>query len=335
MRAAYVRTPNAADPVAALQIGEVETPEPPAGWVPVTVQAASINHHDLWSLRGRAVHPDRLPMVLGTDAAGVTTDGQEVIVHAVIARPEWVGDETLDPQRTLLSEWYPGTMAEQVSVPPQNLVAKPAGLSFEEAACLPTAWLTAWRMLTQNAGLTEAGTVLVQGASGGVATAAVILGHALGHRVWVTSRSRESRELALARGAAAVFAPGDRVPERVDAVLETVGEATWAHSVRALRPGGTLVICGATTGANPPADLNRIFFQQLRVIGSTMGTRAQLAELATFLIERGIRPPIDRVLGLDQADTALAAVAAGGLTGKVVLRLVTSQSAVREPRSDR
>ena len=140
-------------------------------------------------------------MILGCDAAGVDEDGNEVIVHSVIASPGWHGDETLDPERTLLSELLPGTLAERVAVPRRNLVPKPAALSFEEAACLPTAWLTAYRMLFTRARVAPGSTVLVQGAGGGVSTALIQLGAAAGLRVWVTSRSEEKRRRALALGA--------------------------------------------------------------------------------------------------------------------------------------
>src|SRR5262245_25222406 len=126
-------------------------PEPPDGWTTVTVKATSLNHHDLWSLRGVGLGEEQLPRILGRDAAGLDEDGNEVIVHAVIASPGWRGDETLDPKRSLLSERHPGTFAERVAVPRHNLVPKPPELSFEQAACLPTAWLTAYRMLFTNA----------------------------------------------------------------------------------------------------------------------------------------------------------------------------------------
>ena len=136
------------DPLAALSLGEHPDPSPPDGWVTVTVKAASLNHHDVWTLRGVGISPDRLPIVLGCDAAGVDADGNEVIVHAVVGEGAGHGgDETLDPSRSLLSERYDGTFAEKVAVPRGNLVPKPASLSFEEAACLPTAYLTAYRML--------------------------------------------------------------------------------------------------------------------------------------------------------------------------------------------
>jgi NADPH:quinone reductase-like Zn-dependent oxidoreductase len=283
------------------------------------VRAAALNHHDVWTLRGVGISADRLPIVVGCDAAGVDEDGHDVIVHAVIGDPSvGGGDETLDPRRSLLSERYDGTFAERVAVPRRNLVPKPVALSFTEAACLPTAYLTAYRMLFTKSGLQPGATILVQGAGGGVATALIILGRAAGFRVWATSRDERKRDRALELGADQVFPDGARLPERVDAVLESVGQATWAHSLRALRPGGRIVVCGATSGAVPPADLNRVFFLQLSVVGSTMGTRDELERLATFLEQTGVRPTIDRVLPLSQAKDGFAAMIAGDVFGKVV-----------------
>src|SRR5215469_13020252 len=264
------------DPLSGLELGERPEPSPPAGWTTVTVKATSLNHHDLWTLRGVGVAQDRLPIVLGCDAAGIDSGGNPVVVHAVVGDPAWTGDETLDPRRSLLSEKHDGTLAERVAVPRRNLVPKPDALTFEEAACLPTAYLTAFRMLFFTAGIEPGSTILIQGAGGGVATALILLGRAAGYRVWATSRSEAKRDRALALGADQVFPPGARLPERVDAVMETVGEATWAHSLRALKPGGAIVICGATSGSAPPADLSRVFFLQLSVVGSTMGTRDEL-----------------------------------------------------------
>ncbi|MEU8267168.1 zinc-binding dehydrogenase [Sphaerisporangium sp. NPDC049002] len=304
-------------PLAGLTLGEHAEPKVPEGWTTVTVRAAALNHHDLWTLKGVGIRQDRLPIVLGCDAAGVDEDGNEVVVHSVIGTPV-NGDETLDPKRSLLSETYDGTFAERVAVPRRNLVPKPAALSFEEAACLPTAWLTAYRMLFDKAGLEPGSTVLVQGAGGGVATALIALGRAGGYRVWATSRSEEKRARALELGADQVFAPGSRLPERVDAVMETVGQATWDHSLKSLRPGGRIVVSGATSGAVPPADLNRVFFLQLSVVGSTMGTRDQLGRLATFLEQTGVRPVVDRVVPLTRADEGFAALHQGDVFGKIV-----------------
>ena len=191
-------------------------------------------------------------------------------------------------------------------------------MSFEEAACLPTAYLTAYKMLFAKSGAEPGATILVQGASGGVATALILLGRAAGYRVWATSRTEAKRERALELGADQAFETGARLPERVDVVMETVGEATWAHSVRSLKPGGRIVICGATSGDAPPAELTRIFFTQLSVTGSTMGTRDQLARLARFCEQTGVRPVIDQVLPLTRARDGFAAMIAGDLFGKVV-----------------
>src|SRR6201986_2329776 len=318
MFAAYAARIDAENPLNGLETGERPAPEPPAGWVTVTVKAAALNHHDVWSLRGVGLPADRLPMILGCDAAGADADGNEVGVHGVIGDANAGGDETLDPRRSLLSERYQGTLAQQVMVPTRNLVPKPAALTFEEAACLPTAYLTAYKMLFDKSGAQPGSTILVQGAGGGVATALILLGRAAGYRMGVTSRTEAKREAALKLGADQAFATGARLPERVDVVMETVGQATWAHSVRSLKPGGRIVISGATSGDIPPAELTRIFFTQLSVVGSTMGTRDQLGRLLRFCEQTGTRPLIDRVLPLADAREGFAAMIDGSHTGKVV-----------------
>jgi NADPH:quinone reductase-like Zn-dependent oxidoreductase len=304
-----------------LEVGERPEPQAPEGWTTVTVQAVSLNHHDLFSLQGIGLPQERMPMILGTDAAGFDEDGNEVVVHGVVASDGWTGDETLDPKRTLFSELHQGTMAEKVAVPRRNVLPKPAGMSFAEAACLPTAWLTAYRMLFVKSGLRPGQTVLVQGASGGVATALIVLGRAAGYRIWVTGRSEEKRAAALALGADQAFESGARLPERVDAVMETVGEATWSHSIKSLKPGGVLVISGATTGFNPGAELNRIFFTQLSVVGSTMGTRSELESLIQLCTVTGIRPQIDAELPLTQARDGFERMLEGRMNGKIVFTL--------------
>ena len=319
MLAVTCTSQSADDPLSGLTVGDRPDPEVPDGWARVHVRAASLNHHDLWSLKGVGLPADRLPMVLGCDAAGVTDDGREVVVHGLIGDRDWAGDDTLDPKRTILSELHQGTLAEQVVVPVRNLLPKPADLSFAEAACLPTAWLTAYRMLFTNAGVSPGDRVLVQGAGGGVSTAAIALARAAGLVVWVTGRDEAKRARAVQLGAHEVFEPGARLPAKVDAVLETVGKATWSHSMRALRPGGTLVVSGATTGADPSADLNRLFFLQLRVVGSTMGTRDELAGLLSMLAATGVRPQVDEVVPLAEARRAFERLASGDVVGKLVL----------------
>jgi NADPH:quinone reductase-like Zn-dependent oxidoreductase len=318
MLAVFASDTDPDDPLRGLEVGERPEPTSAEGWATVAVRAASLNHHDLWSLRGVGLDRDRLPMILGTDAAGVDEDGNEVVVHSVISDDSWRGDETLDPRRSILSERHQGTFAKLVVVPRRNLVPKPPELTFEDAACLPTAWLTAYRMLFTRAVVAPGMTVLVQGASGGVASALVVLGSAAGARMWVTGRSKRRRAEALALGADRAFEPDTRLPERVDVVMETVGQATWSHSVRSLKPGGKIIVSGATTGDSPPAELRRVFFLQLSVIGSTMGTRDELERLIRLCAEKNIRPVIDETLPLEEARQGFEAMLAGEVVGKIV-----------------
>jgi NADPH:quinone reductase-like Zn-dependent oxidoreductase len=319
MFAVYAKEPNADDPLASLVVGERSEPEVPEGWVRVSVRAASLNGHDLWTLRGVGIKPDQFPMILGCDGAGVLDDGTEVVIHSVINDdPTWRGDDTLDPKRSLLTEKYQGTFADSVVVPARNVLPKPADLSFAEASVMGTAWLTAYRMLFVKSGLRAGQTMLVQGASGGVATALIQLGANAGLRVWVTSRGEEKRALAERLGAHQTFESGSRLPERVDGVFETVGKATWSHSVKSLKPGGVIVVCGSTSGPDPSADLQRVFFLQLRVIGSTMGTRDELASLLSYVDLTGIRPQIGAAMPLQEADQGFRDMQAGATAGKIV-----------------
>jgi NADPH:quinone reductase-like Zn-dependent oxidoreductase len=203
-------------------------------------------------------------------------------------------------------------------VPEGNAVGKPRRLSPVHAADMGTAWLTAYRMLFVKSGLRPGQRMLVQGASGGVSTALIQLGRAAGMSVWVTGRTEEKRILATDLGAHEVFEPGERLPARVDAVFETVGEATWAHSMRAVKPGGVIVCSGATTGPHPDADLQRLFFLQIRVEGSTMGTRAELIDLLAFVESAGIEPQVGLVLPMEQAEDGFRAMLSGETAGKIV-----------------
>jgi NADPH:quinone reductase-like Zn-dependent oxidoreductase len=319
MFAVYATSFSSDQPLSGLTLGERPDPEVPDGWTTVTVKATSLNHHDLWSLRGVGLREEALPMILGCDAAGIDEDGNEVVVHSVISDPSWSGDETFDPKRSLLSERHQGTFADKVAVPRRNVVPKPTSLSFEEAACLPTAWLTAYRMLFTQGGLKAGDSVLVQGAGGGVATALITLARAGGLKVYATSRDEAKRRRALEIGAHEVVESGARLPVKVDAVMETVGRATWSHSIRSLRPGGRIVISGTTSGPKlDDAELTRIFFLQLRVIGSTMGTRTELASLVQMLDATGQRPLIDRAFPMEQAPDGFAAMAGGDVVGKIV-----------------
>lgn len=318
MFAVYASAPNADSPLDSLTVGERPAPEAPEGWVTVNVTAASLNMHDIWTLRGVGIKPDQFPMILGCDGAGTLADGTEVVLHSVIGDPALAGDETLDPRRTLLTEKHQGTFADQVIVPARNAVPKPEGLTPVQASVMGTAWLTAYRMLFVKSGLRPGQTMLVQGSSGGVSTALVQLGRAAGMRVWVTGRSEQKRALAEQLGAHAAFPSGERLPGKVDAVFETVGEATWAHSMRALKPGGVIVVSGSTSGPNPGADLQRLFFLQLRVVGSTMGTRDELADLLTFVANAGISPQIGIELPMEKAADGFRAMLQGETAGKIV-----------------
>jgi len=277
------------------------------GWVRVHIRAASLNHHDLWTLRGMTRIELPLPLILGTDAAGVTDDGREVVVHAV-----------LEPG-SLFSEGAPGTLAESMLAPATNLVDKPAELSFVEAACLPTSYLTAYNMLFGKGAVRPGEHVLVQGAGGGVASALVLLARAAGLEVTVATRSPERGERARALGAHHVVRSGERLPGRVDAVMETVGRATWTHSLRSVRPGGRIVLAGATSGFDPSAELNVLFMRDVDVRGTYMGSRQQLDLLARFLVAAGARPLVDSVFRLEDTVAAMTHLAGGEAFGKVVV----------------
>ncbi len=319
MRAIYATHPDPGHPLNAVAVGERPEPQVPDGWVRVAVRAASLNRHDLWTLRGVGIEPEEFPIILGGDAAGTLDDGTDVAIYPVIGDRDFSGDETLDPKRRLLTEGgHQGTLADYVVVPTRNAVPKPAQMSFEQAATLGTTYLTAYRMLTTRANLAPGSTMLVQGATGGVSTALIQLGAAAGMRVWATARTPEGRKRAERLGAAAAFEPGSRLPERVDAVFESVGKATWAHSMRALRPGGILVGCGATTGADPSADLQRLFFLQIAVVGSTMGTLDEMRRLIAFCESAGIEPVVDATYPLAAGVEAIAALE-NGAPGKLVV----------------
>jgi len=312
MRAAYASAINPDDPLAGLVVGD--QPEPvhvEDDWVTVEVRASALNHHDLWSLRGVGLPADRLPMILGCDAAGVDEAGNEVVVYPVLLDPS-------DPRgMSLLSERYPGTLAERVAVPRYNLVPKPASVSWTDAACLPIAWVTAYRMLVAKGRVGEGDAVLVQGAGGGVATAAVVLAVALGKRVYATSRDPGKRERIAALGATALE-PGARLPERVDVVIETVGAPTFDHSLKCSAPGARIVVSGSTAGHLATVDLRRVFALQLEILGSTVGTPDELVALLE-MCAGGMRPVVDSVYGFSQVRDAFARLHSGGVFGKVVL----------------
>ena len=323
-------------------------PPPGPGWALVRVTAASLNRpRPLDPPRGLLAAPRTAPQILGSDAAagrveelgeGVTgapnpgTRARGPRRHRLRCLPRLPGGRAGGCHRlSLLGEPpHGGALAELLAVPAVNLVPLPDEVGDEAAACLPTAYLTAYRMLFTRGGLGAGMSVLVQGAGGGVATAAILLGVQAGIEVHVTSRDPAKRRAAEALGAASSFDPGDLEAARglvrrtgggVDAVLDTVGEATWGLSLRAVRPGGTVVVAGATSGANPRAQLNRVFWRQLTVAGTSMGTRGELERLVALCAAGALRPLVDRVVPLEEAGSAFAALAAGEQRGKLVVRI--------------
>ncbi len=319
MLAAYAAAINPDDPLAGLVVDEVDDPTPHRGWVRVRVRAASLNHHDVWSLRGVGLPPERLPMVLGCDAAGELEDGTKVLLHSVVEEHQVPDEVEGAPAFSILSEFFDGSLAEWVCVPKRNVLPLPDGLGFDEAACLPTAWLTAYRMLFTKGECRPGQRILVQGAGGGVSTALIALGRAAGLHVTVTSRDEAKLERALELGAHEALGTGERLSQRVHAVMETVGAATWEHSLKSLEPGGAIVVSGATSGPNPPADLTRVFYRQLRVIGSTMGTIDELRDLIGMCHATGVRPVVDSTYALADARDAFEKMLAGDLFGKLVV----------------
>lgn len=319
MRAAVAMNQDYDNPLAGLVLVDHPDPDVPEGWTRVQVRAAALNPHDVWTLRGVGHPPERLPIVLGCEAAGVTDSGRDVVIHPVLADAlRGGGDQTLDPSRALLSETINGTLADYVVVPDKMIVDMPSSLSFAEAACLGVAWGTAYRMLFTRGNVRPGDRVLVQGSSGGVASAAIALARAAGATVYATGRSEEKRQYALAHGAHAVFEPGARLPERVDVVIETVGEATWAHSLRAVRPGGSIVVAGATSGAMPAAELQRIFYQQISVVGSTGCTLGEFEALCRMVETAGLVPAV-QTIGFDDISEGFQKISDGNVVGKIVV----------------
>ncbi len=313
MIAAYAEKLGLPDFLDGLVIGEYRDPDPPADWVVAEVKAASLNPHDTWTLKGQIGFPFEPPVVLGCDGAGLSPDGKEVVFYPVIPTP--------DGGLRMLTDGVDGTFAPRVAIPAANLVPKPANLSFEEAAGLGTAWLTAYRMLFTKAQIKPGERLLVQGASGGVSTAAIMLAAHAGAHVTVTSRKPEALEKARQLGAHEGVETGGKLRKRVDVVIETVGEATWGHSMKSLNQGGRIVVAGATTGSGPSADLNRLFYREIAVLGSAMGTLEEFKALCAFVEHADLHPPVSQVYdGVEKVRDAMQVLEAGELFGKLVVR---------------
>lgn len=330
MKAVYAQGVDDEHPLSMVNVGSQPEPTLRPLWSTVSVRAASINHHDLWSLQGVGLKAESTPMTLGTDACGILEQdlpgerpalkaGSAVVLYTVVGG-DGVG---VDPQerRSILSERYPGTMAQRVAVPSANIFAKPENLTDDEAAVLSTSWLTAYAMLFTAAQSKPGDSVLVQGAGGGVSTAAIQLAHATGLEVFVTSRSAGKRAKAIDLGADAAYEPGARLAHMVDTVIESVGQETWSHSVKAVKPGGTIAVCGATSGDQPGAELTRIFFHDIHVQGNTMGSRQDFARLLRFVQYADLHPVIDTVYDFDHAVEGFERMQHGDVFGNIVLHM--------------
>src|SRR3984893_6236792 len=242
MFAVCAARPNPDDPLASLVVSESPQPAAPDGWLRVKVSHASLNRHDLFTLRGITAQPDPIafPMILGNDGGGALDDGTPVVIYPLMGSDEWRGDETLDPHWHIFSERAPGTFADYVAVPKRNAIPLPDGLSALDASVLGTAWLTAYRALFTKSNLKPGETVLVQGASGGMSTALIQLGRAAGFEVWATSRGPKGRELAEKLGAHRTFSANETLPGKVRAVIDNIGPASWEHSMASVARGGTV-----------------------------------------------------------------------------------------------
>ncbi|HZE28693.1 MAG TPA: zinc-binding dehydrogenase [Gaiellaceae bacterium] len=304
-----------------LRYEEAPNPEPGPGEVLVRLRAASLNHLDLWIRKGLPSVPK--PRILGADGAGFREDtGERVVINPGLEHGEKI---------LVVGEHMDGTHAELVAVPEGNVYPLPGELSFEEAAAFPLVFETAYRLLVTKARLKEGEWVLLWGIGSGVATAGLAIAKALGARALVTSSSDEKLERARELGADATVnhVSGDvaaAVKEAtegkgVEVVLEHVGEATWQTSLQAARAGGRITVCGATSGPNPPATLHRIWWKQLTIYGSTMGTREDFEAAYELVKSRRVRPVVDSVLPLEEARTAHERMEAGEQFGKIVLSI--------------
>jgi NADPH:quinone reductase-like Zn-dependent oxidoreductase len=310
-----------------LRYEEAPDPSPGPGEVLLSVRAASLNHLDVWLRRGLPSVPK--PRILGADGAGVVAalgegvDGVSV-GDAVVLNPG------LDDGKRIVGEHMDGTHAELIAVPAEYLHPVPEGMSFEDAAAFPLVFATAYRMLATRAGLREGEWVLVWGIGAGVATAALAIAKALGARVLATSTSDEKLERARELGADAVVRTDADVVAAareltngagMDVVVEHIGEATWKSSLQSVRAGGRVTVCGATSGPNPPAMLHRVFWKQLSILGSTMGTREDFAAVYELVASGQARPVIDRVYPIAEVAAAHERLESGDQLGKIVLTI--------------
>ena len=320
MFAVYASRPNLDDPLASLVVGERPEPQTPQGWVRVKISHASLNRHDLFTLRGITAHEDPIsfPMILGNDGAGTLEDGTPIVIYPVMGSDDWRDDETLDPGWHIFSERVSGTFADYVAVPKRNAIPLPEGISALDASVLGTTWLTAYRTLFTKSSLEPGETLLVQGASGGMSTALIQLSRAAGFEVWATSRTAKGRELAEKLGAHRTFNSNEKLPRKVQAVVDNIGPASWEHSMASVARGGTIVITGVTTGLNVTLPLLSMLGDQITVRGSIMGTLQDMKNLISFIVGAGIKPEIGQVLPMECAEESFRAMWKGETHGKTV-----------------
>lgn len=334
---------HAHGPIENLQIAEMPQPEPGLGEVLVRVRAVALNHLDLFVREGLPGLRLALPHIGGSDIAGEVaalgagvsdcSEGEHVVINPGLwcGQCEWcrMGEESLCVYYRLIGEHVTGGLAEYVVAPAINLVRIPNDYPFEQAAAAPLVFMTAWRALMSQGQLRAGQSVLVMGAGGGVATAAIQIARLAGATVYAASRSEAKRQAARDLGADEVFdSAGDfareiwtRTGKRgVDLVLDSVGAATWERSLRCVTKGGRLVVYGATSGPQVQIDLRPLFWKQYAIVGSTMANCAETAAVSRLVFdERRLRPIVDRVLPLDQIQSAHRLLEVGEQFGKIVL----------------
>ena len=319
MKAALATKSSPSDPLSSILITSRPQANPPSGWVKVKIAAASLNYHDIFTLCGHGQHPLKFPRILGCEGAGILEDGSRVVLYPGMGDADWKEDETLDPSRHVLSEITDGTLAEYVIVPTRNSVLIPEEMSFETAAVLGVAWLTAYRMLFTKSGLRAGQTMLVQGSSGGVSTALIQLGTAAGMRVWCTGRTPQKKTLGLRLGAEKAFEANEELPEKVDAVFDTSGEVTWAHTMASVKTGGTVVTCGGHSGRGVLIDITKVFVQQIDIRGSYLGTLEEFKDLISLVVAKDIKPHVGLVVPLEEAVEGFRKMLDGETEGKIVV----------------
>lgn len=322
MRAAWAAFGDVDDPMVPLRCDLWNIPKPPNGWVTVKVAAAALNYHDIFTLRGLGMFELRFPLILGNEGVGTLEDGTSVVIFPVMRNPEFEGDCTLDPDRHVLGERTQGSMAEYVIVPEHNLVRKPKNMSVKTASVMGIAWLTAYRMLFTHSRIQAGQTMLVQGSTGGVATALIQLGRAAGMTVWATGRTEEKRTFALETGAHRVFPPGHELPAKVSAVFDMSGEQTLPHSVDCLAPGGRVVCCGMHSG-RPYAniDLMKLITRGISIVGTYAGNREEFEALLAYVDEKGIVPYVHSTLPLERVSEGLRMLIDGKVRSKIVITM--------------